>query len=253
MSRPEHVVEPPRRQFLKGAIVVAAVAPFGIGGADAESSEPAEATQPAVSIVSPPAPDIGPVGYAFFSAEEATFVEALVDTLCPADALTPSGTDCGIAAFFDRQLAGSYGNGARLYMDGPWQQGKPQQGYQLPLDPAGWFRAGLDAAQEACQARHGKSFDELSSHDRDAFLQELAAGRTDNDRFALSEWFNGLIYTLFTQACFADPIYGGNRDKVFWRMIGYPGLPAFYTEDVKTYRGKPHPGAKTPKSIADFT
>jgi gluconate 2-dehydrogenase gamma chain len=22
---------------------------------------------------------------------------------------------------------------------------------------------------------------------------------------------------------FADPIYGGNRDMVAWRMIGYPG------------------------------
>lgn len=24
---------------------------------------------------------------------------------------------------------------------------------------------------------------------------------------------------------FADPLYGGNRDMVAWKMIGYPGRP----------------------------
>jgi gluconate 2-dehydrogenase gamma chain len=39
---------------------------------------------------------------------------------------------------------------------------------------------------------------------------------------------------------------------VFWKMIGYPGLPATHTLDMTRYRGKPYPGAKNPKSIADF-
>ena len=45
----------------------------------------------------------------------------------------------------------------------------------------------------------------------------------------------------------------GNRDKVFWRLIGYPGLPGVHSRDMVMYRGKPYPGAKTPKSIADFS
>ena len=24
---------------------------------------------------------------------------------------------------------------------------------------------------------------------------------------------------------FSDPVYGGNRDKIAWKMIGFPGLP----------------------------
>ena len=24
---------------------------------------------------------------------------------------------------------------------------------------------------------------------------------------------------------FADPLYGGNRDKVGWKLLGFPGLP----------------------------
>ena len=35
-------------------------------------------------------------------------------------------------------------------------------------------------------------------------------------------------------------------------MIGYPGLPATHTATSCSFRGKPFPGAKDPKSIADF-
>jgi gluconate 2-dehydrogenase gamma chain len=50
---------------------------------------------------------------------------------------------------------------------------------------------------------------------------------------------------------FADPIYGGNRNKVSWRMVGYPGLPASYGAKAEAYRGKKL--NIEPQSIADFT
>ena len=72
-------------------------------------------------------------------------------------------------------------------------------------------------------------------------------------RLPLASWFNDIIYPLFVEACFADPMYGGNRGAVFWKMIGYPGLPATHTIDMVRYRGKPYPGAQNPKSIGDFS
>src|SRR5690348_9612044 len=45
-----------------------------------------------------------PAGYASLSPDEATFVEAVVNVMCPADGLTPSGVDCGLATYIDRQL-----------------------------------------------------------------------------------------------------------------------------------------------------
>ena len=48
-------------------------------------------------------------------------------------------------------------------------------------------------------------------------------------------------------------MYGGNYDKVFWKMIGYPGLPATNTINMVQYRGKPYPGSADPKSIVDFS
>jgi hypothetical protein len=84
-------------------------------------------------------------------------------------------------------------------------------------------------------------------------LHDLAAGKVTDARVPLTSWFNELVYPLFAQACFADPIYGGNVGKVFWKMIGYPGLPATHAQDMLDFRGKPYPDAADPKSIADFS
>lgn len=233
-----------RRSLLGAIATIPAVATLDAGTSMAADA-PAGASAPATTQSA--------AGYAYFSLEESAFVEAMVDTMCPADALTPSGTDCGLATFIDRQFAGAFGSGDRLYMAGPWRAGKPQQGYQHPLDPRSFFSAGVVAAQRACQASANKSFQDLAPADRDAFLTAIASGKITSEDFALAEWFNELLEPLFEQACFADPIYGGNRNKVFWKMIGFPGLPAFHAQDVEAYRGKPFPGAADPKSIQDFS
>jgi gluconate 2-dehydrogenase gamma chain len=192
------------------------------------------------------------LGYLSFGPDEAGFVELMVNVMCPADALTPGGVDCGLAVYIDRQMAGGFGKGARLYMRGPWREGKPELGYQLPLTPEQFFKAGLAAADAACRKRNGKAFSELDVSGADRFLHEIADGKVTGDRVQLASWFNELVYPLFEQACFADPIYGGNVGKVFWKAIGYPGLPAVHAQDMIDFRGKPFPGAADPKSIADF-
>lgn len=214
----------------------------------------------ALAVASPAvaAPAAEPVvGYQSLSPEEGAFTEALVNVMCPADGLTPNGVDCGLASFFDRQLAGGFGRGDRLYRQPPVRTGKPQAGYQLPLTPEQFYKAGVAAVQAECTKRFAANFEELEAAQADAFLQEVAAGKVDGGpilgRIPLGQWFNELVYPLFTQACYADPLYGGNRGKVFWKLIGYPGLPAFHTQNMVTYRGKPFPGATDPKSIQDFS
>ena len=146
-----------RRDFLKGAVV---------GGAAAATAAPAilpdtaQAQQPAAA----PAP--AAAGYSYLNVEEAAFVEALVDHMVPADNLSPSGTDIGINIFIDRALAGAWGKGDRLYMQGPWKRGAPSQGYQLPLTPAQLYRAGIAATNGYCRKQHQKSFDQLDETQR---------------------------------------------------------------------------------------
>jgi gluconate 2-dehydrogenase gamma chain len=249
-----------RRSFLgvAAATGAASLAPRTFLGTAATTAALAEASQPASSQpVDASASTIDtalpPLGYLSFGPDEAGFVEAMVSVMCPADALTPNGVDCGLTTFIDRQLAGGFGKGARLYMHGPWQQGKRELGYQLPLTPEQFFKAGLAAADAACRQRYGKRFDELGESDADRFLQQISDGKVTDDRVPLAPWFNELVYPLFVEACFADPIYGGNAGKAFWKMIGYPGLPAFHQQDMIDFRGKPYPGAADPKSIADFS
>jgi gluconate 2-dehydrogenase gamma chain len=232
-------------QLAPAAVATAATA-AAIGAAQAEPAAAPTSAAP-TSVPAPLA------GYQSLSLDEAAFVEALVNIMCPADHLTPNGVDCGLAVFMDRQLAGGFGQGERLYMHGPWKKGKPQFGYQLPLTPEQFFKVGLAAANAACRKQLGKSFDALAPAQAEAFLTQLAGGKVVDERVPLGAWFNELVYPLFEQACYADPIYGGNNGKVFWRMIGYPGLPATHQRDIVTYRGKPYPGANDPKSIADFS
>ena len=38
--------------------------------------------------------------------------------------------------------------------------------------------------------------------------------------------FFDLLWQTVQEGFFADPLYGGNRDKLGWRLIGFPGIAA---------------------------
>jgi gluconate 2-dehydrogenase gamma chain len=239
-----------RRGFLRQVAGATAALPLAHAFAATSVTPPI----PAPAMSSPQAGSLPQVvGYICFSQIEAAFTETMVEIMCPADELTRGGVECGLAIYIDRQLAGDFGRGSKRYAHGPWQQGKPQQGYQLPMTPEQHFKAGVEAANDACMTRYGKPFDQISAGDASAFLAQLGDGKVIDARMPLEAWFNELVYPLFTQACFADPIYGGNVGKVFWKLIGYPGLPATNTINMVQYRGKPFPGSSNPKSMADFS
>jgi len=230
-----------RRSFLKGAGVA-----LGVAGS---ASVPVTTVLAQASADSPP--DIP--GYQSLSLEESAITEALVEHMWPTDDLGPSGLDLGIATFIDRQLAGGFGRGDRLYSQGPFRQGKPQHGYQLPLTPEQWFKLGIAALNTYCHSLHGKTYDRLAAAERESVLLAVSSGDANVPELNLASWFNELFYPLFTQGAFADPIYGGNRDKAAWKMIGYPGLPAVYNRDIVTYRGKRNPKSDAPRSIQDLS
>jgi gluconate 2-dehydrogenase gamma chain len=239
----EQEKESPRRAFLikvasaAGAGSLIAVVPL--------ANAPVAAANTADDATFPP--------YLSLSPDEATFIEALVNVMCPADEYSPSGVECGLATYMDRQLAGSYGKGAGRYQRGPFRIGKPELGLQLPLTPEEFCKAGIAAANAACMRDRTKPFAQLAAPDADQYLKALSADRVKSEAISLALWFNEVVYPLFVEACFADPMYGGNRNAVFWKMIGYPGLPATHTHDMVQYRGKPYPSGKNPKSIVDFT
>lgn len=233
-----------RREFLRTATALTSLAILPGRAATTEGNTASTGALPA---------EVPPSIYLALDPDEAAFVEHLVEVMCPADDLTPGGVECGLALFIDRQMAGAFGRGERLYQQGPWRRGRGEDGYQLPLSPAKYFKLGLAAAGAACVKLHGRGFTALASTEADAFLQALAAGKVSSPGVQLDVWFNEMVYPLFTQACFSDPVYGGNRGKVFWKMIGYPGLPAVNGLNMIKYRGKPFPGGAAPMSMEDFS
>jgi gluconate 2-dehydrogenase gamma chain len=230
----------PRRNFLLGAstAVAASLAP----------TAPSEAQTAQAKPVAPPAAESEAL--LTLTATEHAFFAAAADAMIPGDELSPAGSDCGVATFIDRQLAGAYGSGGRLYRDGPFPKAKPELGYQLALTPREFFRAGVAAANDWTRKTYGKDFDRLSEQEREAALKAMEQGKAEFPGFTSAMFFNALLQ-LVMEGFFADPIYGGNRNMASWKMIGYPGLPATYREDIKTYFGKKYD--KPPRSIADFS
>jgi gluconate 2-dehydrogenase gamma chain len=233
-----------RRDFLKSAVVGGAAA---AGTATIAAPEIAQAQQPAAAA--PAAPQAA--GYEFLNLNEAAFVEALVDHMVPADEFTPKGTDLGIAVYIDRALAGGWGKGDRLYMQGPWKRGAPSQGYQLPLTPAQLYRAGIEATNVHCQKTWGKPFDRLDSAQREEVLIGLSSAKINFDSGLPVPVFWSTLYQTVIEGMYSDPIYGGNRNKAGWRMIGFPGAIAVHRDEVEKYRGKPFPN--DPLGIADLS
>ena len=137
-----------------------------------------------------------------------------------------------------------------MYMQGPWAKGVPTQGYQSPLTPAEFFRAGIAGVNRHCRKTFQKDFDRLTVDQQVGVLEGLEGGQVTLDTVSAQEFFTLLLNTAM-QGFFADPLYGGNRDKVSWKMIGFPGVTAIYGEHIKTYRNKKYD--VTPRSIVDLS
>jgi gluconate 2-dehydrogenase gamma chain len=171
--------------------------------------------------------------------------------MVPADELTPKGTDIGINIYIDRALAGGWGKGERLYLQGPWKRGVPSQGYQLPLTPAQLYRAGIAATNVHCRSAYGKPFDRLDDKQREEVLVGLSSGKLNFDNGLPARVFWTTVYQTVMEGMFSDPIYGGNRNKAGWRLIGFPGAIAVHRENVEKYRDKKFPA--DPISISDMS
>jgi len=231
----------PRRKFLLSAGLASTAVATGLSEAT-----PAAAQTPAAAPATAPQPE----PLLALNETEFAFVVAAVDTLIPADELSPSGSDCGVAVFIDHQLASAWGGGAKMYRAGPFVKGKPEQGYQLALTPAEYFTAGIAAANAWSRKTYGRDFDRLDPGKRVEALKGMEAGKAEFEDFSAKGFF-GRLLGMTMQGFFADPIYGGNRNKAGWKMLGFPGLPATYANLFEHYRDKPY--VVEPQSIADFS
>jgi gluconate 2-dehydrogenase gamma chain len=186
----------------------------------------------------------------FFTSNEMVSLVALVDTLIPNDDVGPGGVEVGVPTFIDGQMADGYGSGARMYLLGPFAEGTPQQGYQLPLTLAELYRIGLADLNTWCAKTFGgRTFDQLGPADRVTALKLVEQGHADFAQVPPRTFFNSLLQNTM-EGYFGDPLYGGNRDKAVWKMIGFPGAIGMYIDAIEVYRNRPYDAE--PKSIQEL-
>ena len=241
-----------RRDLLKsvGVAGVAAAVPAA-GSAQVAPASPAQLDS-ATTAVSPPLAEgatAEPGVLFFFNDVEAKFIEAAVERLIPADPEWPGAGWAGVLNFIDLQLAGAYGVGGRMYLKGPWvPDAPPQQGYQLRFTPAQLYRIGIEETRQYVLSRYnGLEFWELGPPVMDDVLSALESGSVQLPSIPSPVFFETLLANT-VEGYFADPAYGGNREMVSWRMVGFPGAYAQYVDLVELYN---LPYTRPPISMAN--
>jgi gluconate 2-dehydrogenase gamma chain len=189
----------------------------------------------------PGAPQLAPRGFdaaRFFTDAERRCVDAIVARLIPSDDRGPGAREANVVGFIDNQLAGFYGRGQRWYMQGPFPEGGDTQDYQSEHAPAQLYRNAIAALDEHCrQTANGRRFAELPENEQDDLLKRMEEGELKLPGVPAKTFFK-IVLENAIEGFFCDPLYGGNRDMVGWRLVGFPGARYDY-RDFLAHDGAP--------------
>jgi len=142
----------------------------------------------------------------FFNSAEARTVDALAAQIIPSEADSPGAHEAGVVFYIDRALAG----------------------FMRDLRPL--YRRGLQTLSDLSNKSFGAEFAALADEQQRQLVETLdARAKADPDDFA-GQFFR-IIGEHSVQGFFGDPAYGGNRDVVGWKLVGFPGAQWGYTAE----------------------
>ena len=106
------------------------------------------------------------------------------------------------------------------------------------MSPAEMYRAAMKAIDAHCkQSFSGKTFAQLSGDQQDQLLHGLEDGKIELKGADAKSFFKLLLQNT-VEGFFSDPVHGGNRDMVGWKLIGFPGARYDYRPYVKMHGKK---------------
>jgi Gluconate 2-dehydrogenase subunit 3 len=215
-------------------------------------------------------------GFEFFTPFQAAIISAAAARLIPTDDNGPGATEAGVVYFIDRQLSSDYGLSGRRYVRGPFMTGESTQGDQSGLDMRDRYRLGIQGVQDYAQQLYQQGFAACSPDQQDRILSDMQAGiprtfgstsiqampsqagasgteaamraPTGSTQVGGAAFFTLLLQHVIA-GFFADPVHGGNRDMVGWKLIGFPGAQVSYAAHISDY-GVPWTGGF--KSLAEY-
>ena len=202
----------------------------------------------------------GQQAFLTLNGKEQLTVEALAEAIIPSDSNGPGAKEAQVIYFIDHMLAGNYGKGGNMFLQGPFAI--PQTGsltimgavypsttktaitysggtilprlqagtaYQYAFNPREFWRRGLVSLESYCTAAKGGSFETLSSSVQTTVLQDLFNNKSSNTALQTAfqgpnaaEFFNE-VYDMVVAGFFSDPIHGGNQGLVGWKLIAFNG------------------------------
>lgn len=169
-------------------------------------------------------PSSGLDALTYFNDFQARTVEAIAARIIPGDGANASAMQAGVVYYIDRAISG----------------------FSIGLQRA--YRLGLRELERFCQRQFSSQFVELTDQQQDQvirwFIGDEVGGSNKLDRtqspfreLAETEGIDfRLLHSMFAvirehtvEGYFCDPVYGGNRGAVSWRLVGFPGVQWGYT------------------------
>ena len=198
----------------------------------------------------------------FFDDHQRRTIEAAMARIIPTDD-RPGAREAGTIDFLDRYLSGI----DRVYAkpDGSGFErlgGKRAAAWRQRIEAVQkTYVAGVEEMDRRSRTRFGEPFVALSDEQQDAVLTELeqaapeSAAELDQAQ-ATAAWapvepamqqtsaevdlgFLPLLALHTRQGFYADPVYGGNRDRVGWQLIGFEGPASLAETHAGRYTTRP--------------
>jgi len=177
----------------------------------------------------------------FFSDRQYEIVRAVCARLIPTDA-DAGATEAGVVDYIDTFLGAFSFDPPRIWAGGPFsgrRGGAASFGAFTPLsarDELAW-RTRI----EGSRGRPEREFNGPVIGLQERYLEGLESlgedfldldGEGQDDRLRSVAEFTDLVYEHACEGMYGPPEYGGNRDLVGWRYIGFEGdvQPAGYTD-----------------------
>ena len=168
-----------------------------------------------------------PTNSLVFSSQQRSTAAALFSTLFPADEIHPGATEIGVLDYVENLLAG-YGQDL---LEDYWQ--------------------GLDCLQTAAEGRFRRSFAECNLEQQQELVRLLENGKLDACNPLKQCEFMELAVAHMREGLFADPLYGGNRDKKGWKFLRHPGV-WFENSQAEMMSDEPQDKGGNYRSIQDL-
>jgi gluconate 2-dehydrogenase gamma chain len=141
--------------------------------------------------------------FAALTPAEGEIVEAIAARIFPATS-TPGATEAGAVFYIDRLL---------------------REAYPKLLSS---YQTGCAAMERHARMKFKQSFLALSPPQQDAVLTDFDRGEVRS--YPKAKRFFSLVRRHTMEGVLGEPSYGGNRDMIGWRLVGFPGQQFGYAD-----------------------